>query len=37
LKGWRNGKSEILFKDGGKYTYNEPTMIIKEILSGKTH
>jgi hypothetical protein len=32
LKGWKNGKTEITFNDGGRYTYTEPTMIIKEIL-----
>lgn len=36
LKGWKNGKTELTFKDGGRYTYTEPYMIIKEILSGKT-
>jgi len=34
LKGWKNGITEIRFKDGGRYTYVEPTMIIKEIVSG---
>lgn len=32
LKGWKNGKTEIKFKDGTRYTYTEPTMVIKEII-----
>jgi len=34
LKGWREGKNFIIFKDGTKMTYNTPEMRIGGIVMG---
>jgi hypothetical protein len=35
MKGWKEGKTVIIFKDGAKYTITTPLMIINGLSVGE--